>query len=47
MTAANINTGCTGATALAAGKIIEIQIRNYAKSTGATDVGTVNLAYTN
>ncbi len=47
MTAANINTGCTGGTALAAGKIIEIQLNLQAKSTGSTDVGTVNLGYTN
>jgi hypothetical protein len=47
MTAANINTGCTGGTALAAGKIVEFDINLQAKNTGETDVGTVNLAYTN
>jgi hypothetical protein len=44
VTAATIGT-CSGT--LTAGDIIEIQIKNYAKSTGEADVGKVQLDYTN
>jgi len=47
VTAATINTGCAGGNTLAAGDIIEIQIKDYAKSTGEADVGKIQLDYTN
>jgi len=47
VSAASINTGCTGGTALNSGDIIEVIIKNYAKSTGESDVGKIQLDYTN
>jgi len=49
ITAATLNTGCTGATALAAGKLIEVDLKLYANNTAnaKADVSYVNLAYNN
>lgn len=49
ITAGEINTGCAAGAALAAGDIIEIQIKMAADNTssGGTDVGTLTLDYNN
>jgi len=49
ITAATINGNCTGVTALAAGKIVEIDVKLYAITTGTTfaRAGTASLAYNN
>lgn len=49
ITAGEIETGCTGGSALDPGDVIEVQLQLLADNTssGGTDVGTLSFAYTN
>lgn len=47
VSAATIETGCTGATSLDAGDIVEIDTKFYAKSTGNAEIGRAVLNYNN
>ncbi len=49
ITGAEVETGCTGGTALNPGDVVEVILKTFANNTssGGTDVGTLAFAYTN